>query len=72
MLKPKNVKPGVWTVNQEKEKRVRVKPTSDLLLEKFARLRQRKSVFLRLESRKRGRSPLLTYTVGFTGGQQTG
>jgi hypothetical protein len=60
MLKPQNAELGVWTVNKERKRHSMVKPTSDLLLEKYARQSQRRSVFLRLESHKRGRPPTLT------------
>jgi hypothetical protein len=50
ILKPPNVEPRVWKVNQKMKVQFRVKPTSDLMLEKYTR--QRRSVFLRLESHK--------------------
>jgi hypothetical protein len=47
MIKPKSPELGVWKLNQRRRTRQRVRPTSDMLLEKYVR-QQRRSVFQRL------------------------
>jgi hypothetical protein len=44
MLKPRNPKPGKWRDNRQPEPHHRVKPTSDMLLEKFTRQRWPNSI----------------------------
>jgi hypothetical protein len=56
IIKPRSPEPRVWKVNQMRWSRPRVKPTSDMLLEKYVH-QQRRSVVLRPRGSKRQRSP---------------
>jgi hypothetical protein len=47
MVKPRNPEPGQWQVNKALRARTRVKPTLDMLLEKYAE-QQRQNMFQRL------------------------
>jgi hypothetical protein len=58
MMMPRNPEPGKLKVNQRREQGVKVKVTSGMLLEKYAR-QQRVSVFRGLSGVKRERSPNL-------------
>jgi hypothetical protein len=56
VMVPRNPEPGKWKINQRKDQGGRVKVNSRMLLDKYAR-QQRVSVFHRLSSVKRERSP---------------
>jgi hypothetical protein len=45
MMKPQSPEPGKWKVNQRRMATLKIRPTSDMLLEKYAGQTSRRRVF---------------------------